>query len=212
MQTVIQGTKAIIYYDISGSTNISYYVEVYRSQNNSKIPLKYAVGEVGKGIFGGKNKTINIDLEKEGISQNDEIRFQIIITPELPERKALTDTSLSKMPFQVNDLRKGHTNELFWPATNWSIFVNLELHKNGKLIYPIAVNIANSGVFSWKTLKKLEAGPDYQIKIVEVNNPHNFIASNLFAIKPQVPGIVKVLIGLGGAALIAGTIYAIYYY
>jgi hypothetical protein len=210
LRTVIQGSKAIVTYDLIGVG--SYYIEIYSSIDTFTNQIRFAIGDLGSGIKPGKGKKIVINLELEKITLYDNLKFQINTINEDQGQEVVSDNSLNSIVFNVKDLGRGKTNEIYWPATNTSIFVNIELHHNGKLVYPLASNTPNSGFFSWKTLKSLNVDGNYQIIIVDVNNSLNLVKSNMFMIKPQIPTIVKVLAGIGAAAIIGGVIYGIYYY
>lgn len=212
MQTVFQENKAVLIYDLIGNVNDSYLVEVYSSQDNFELPITFAIGDAGSRITEGKNKKITIDLEKMKINLIEDLRFKLKATLEKSESASPSDTLPANSFVIANSyVRRGRTNELSWPSNNTSILINIEIYKNGKLLFPIASNIQNSGLYKWKTRKSLAVGKDYQLRIVQANNPLHFVKSNMFMIKPQVPTVVKVLIGIGGAALIGGVVYALYY-
>ena len=210
IQTVIQGNKAVVTYDIIGDDY--YFIEIYSSNDTFSNQIRFAMGDLGAGVKSGKDKEIIINLELEKITYNENLKFQINAISEKTKSTLKSDSSLNNIKFHVNDLRRKKTNEIYWPATNTSIFINLELYQNDRLIYPIASNIPNSGFFSWKTLKSLPIGSNYQIKIVEINNSLNLVRSNMFMIKPQIPTIVKVLAGVGAAVIIVGVLYYGLYY
>jgi hypothetical protein len=204
LQTSIQGNKAIVSYDLGGTS--SYYIDIYSSKDTFTNKLRFAIGDLGSGIRPGKDKKIIINLELEKIIVNEDLKFQINAISEQTESARVNDSSLKYMPLYVRDVRRGKINEIYWPATNTSIFINIELYQNGQFIYPIASNVPNSGVLIWNTLRSLKIGENYQIKIIDVNNSLNLVRSNLFMIKAKVPLVVKLIPFVGTAATIIGVV------
>jgi len=85
-----EGQYIVIFYSLSGDNNLTYFVEVFCSQDSGRtygLALKAVTGDVGPGIKPGYNKTITWDVlsEKDALSGN--IKFDVSATEELRIKK-----------------------------------------------------------------------------------------------------------------------------
>lgn len=88
-------------------------------------------------------------------------------------------------PVSQEQLQMGKSYNIRWQASsNTGIMstIRLSLYKGGGYKDFIAVDVSNSGSYSWNIPTNLQTGSDYQIRIFNPNYPNNYRDSSNFSI------------------------------
>ena len=111
------GKQLVIYYDLSGDPESTWFIDVYCSQDGGKTwrsPLEKLSGAAGKGIKPGPNQKVTWDVLQERENLEGEISFKVEATKseELTVAKTLiisqpldkpADKTVDKTPVEVLD-------------------------------------------------------------------------------------------------------------
>lgn len=183
--------RVTLYYDLNGTENAEYQVQVYSSFDGYNKPLELVKGEVGEEILIGKGKRINWNAEGELHKFQGELTFKIVAKLSAPPLELTT-------PLVNKSFRMGNKIELVWIGGLPQRQVELSLYKDGKVVTKLA-KMGNSGSISWKIPKNILPSTNYQVII---QSGHVEVESVPFTIKPALPIYVKLSpLALLGAAI-----------
>lgn len=190
IKAVAQGGKIIITYDINEAiTGDRYDVQVYASHNNFSIPLQRVRGDVGNKLLPGIAKRIEWDAKDELRNFKGELTFEIWAD--------VVGVFVLKEP--VANTKRGKPLSLAWRGGVKNQDVKVELLKAG-VVQSTLATVNNSGTYQWLVPKKQKTGKDYQLRLV---NGKEEIKTELFAIKPKIPLVVKILPVVAVGAVLA---------
>lgn len=113
------------------------------------------------------------------------------------EAEILNLTVLS--PNESTVYKRGKSYQVVWRGSSNDKPIKLELFKDGKRVGTISERVLGSG-FDWMIPVGTDIGNDYQIKIINFNNPDNAMYSQEFTIKRRVPLLLKIFPLAGIAA------------
>lgn len=199
IESVFNKDRVTVYYDLIGSVEGQKFdVKLYSS--NSKSPLNYVSGDVGKNVQAGKRKYIEYLIVKDFPSFDGELTFEV--------RGTLVFTPLSLINFTKDTtIRRGTIPKLKWHGGSLSSNFKVELLQKG-----VATGILKedpSRTAAWNIPVSTPLGSQYQLKVID-QTTNTLVLSKQITIKRKIPlvisiGIPLVLVGGGTAAIIALT-------
>ena len=160
-----------------------FFVELYSSANDFKLPLLYVEGDVGEDIPGGTNRFIDWDISKELVSFEGDLVFEV--------RAELSFSPIRLTHPSGGAQRRGTELNISWLGSNPKEYVDIELFRNGSKIRTIA-RTPNDGKLDWEIPMDAAPGQGYSVKISSTSSTQ-FHQGESFAIKRKVPLLVKII-------------------
>ena len=155
------GKQIVIYYDLSGEAESTWFIDVYCSQDGGKSwksPLEKLSGAAGKGIKPGNNQKVMWDVLQERDNLEGEISFKVEATKiEEPKtaKTAIISTPVNKPTEKAVIKAPEKVPEMIAEKLNYSPeYYKYKKAKTGWLISALAT--AGIGTFSY-----LQAGSAY---------------------------------------------------
>jgi hypothetical protein len=182
------GQKVSITYDLlHANPDEKFKVTIFSSHDNFSIPLNFAEGDVGEGIFPGKSKKVIWNVKNVLPPDFDgDLTFKIraggMAAPKL------TLNALDKVNF-----KRGEAIPLKWSGGGPKDQVTIGLYRDDVEQTRIVEKTSNAHAFTWSMSKKQKPGKGYTIRAVSTAHPKEFTSSQAFRIKPRIPFFVKAL-------------------
>jgi len=155
------GKQIVIYYDLSGDPESTWFIDVYCSQdggNSWKSPLEKVSGATGKGIKTGPNQKVMWDVLQERDNLEGEITFKVEATKiEEPKtaKTAVISQPVNKLTGKTVSKASANASEKIAEKLNYSPeYYKYKKAKTGWLISALASGAV--GTFSY-----LSAGSAY---------------------------------------------------
>ena len=182
------GQKVSITYDLlHGNPNEKFKVTILSSHDNFSIPLTFAEGDIGEGIFPGKSKKVVWNVKNILPPDFDgDLTFKIRASNMAAPKLALSP--LDKVTF-----KRGEAINLKWSGGAPKDQVTIGLYKDDVEQTRIVEKTSNAHAFTWSMSKKQKPGKGYTIRAFSSNQPNEFTSSQAFRIKPRIPFFVKAL-------------------
>ena len=95
----ISGNQVLITYDLAGTKNDLYNVQVFCSSDNYSLPLKFVTGDAGANVKEGSYKKVYWDYSKENSTNMQNINFKI---------EAVVSSRVAESGFDVIILKNGN--------------------------------------------------------------------------------------------------------
>ena len=184
--------KVTITYDLlGGNAKRKYKIALVSSHNNFTSPLNRVTGDVGENITSGSGKTIIWNATEELIKYNGQITFKV-----RGEMLSMPFTFIS--PTSAKGVRRGKTTLIQWEGGLPNQNVRLEIYSAGTKVADIG-ETKNTDEYTWSIPKDFQKGKEYTLKITDNTQSGT---SDLFAVKPKVPLLLKLSPIVVGAAII----------
>lgn len=195
----LAGEKVVVYYSLQDSNpNNEYQLKLYSSRDNYISPLARVTGDVGDEVKSGNEKKMEWKIMDEFGPYKGRIALEI-------RGKVFTPFVKFKNLDVSKGYKRGKAIDLGWKvgATNP---ISIELMKGSQRVVGES-NLANSGTHTVYIPSSAKPGKDYRLKVTD-SRTSDVIYTDVFAVKPKVPFLLKVLpvalIGVGVAALAGG--------
>jgi hypothetical protein len=182
--------NVIVHYNIDDGANSTrqFLVQLYSSQDNFTTPLTRVSGDFGAEVNAGFDKKIVWDLTKELGN------FDGVISLELRGRVFVPFVKLGIKEGQI--YKRGKNYPLNWTSGNLSGMVNIELYNGaGERIWGES-NVSNVGKFDWYLPGSVRKGGNYKLKFTNSKDRNDAVYSQPFSIRPKIPFMVKLGVGL----------------
>jgi hypothetical protein len=183
----IAGDKIVVVYDLDDSSPTNeYQIGLYASTDKFAVAMAKVKGDVGDEVKPGNGKRIEWNIVEElGEFAGDlslEVRGKVFIV-----FVKIRDFDATRT------YKRGKRYGLSWKPGNANP-VHIELYKGGERLTG-ELNHPNNGAYTLSIPPKLSPGKDYRIKITDSKKIDDFIFTDFFTIKQQVPLAVKIAAG-----------------
>jgi len=179
---------------ISENENDIFEIGILKVIDNTPEIVQNVTGDVGLNVEKGFNKKAIIDLEKEFGGEPLSVKFII---------SAIVSTPFVTIILEEQEkIKRGKNRLITWEGGDGDEILAIELHQLDSLIEHLS-NSLNTGSFLWKPSSDLVLGKDYQLKIININNPMNYSLSEPFELTSKYPWPVKVGAILASAGIIS---------
>jgi hypothetical protein len=185
------GKVTIIYDLLGGNAKRKYKIALVSSHNSFTTPLNRVTGDVGENITPGTGKTIIWNASDELSKYRGQVTFKV-----RGEMLAMPFTVIS--PGSGTGVRRGKTTIIQWEGGLPDQNVKLEIYLAGAKVEDIA-ETKNTEQYAWAIPKDFKKGKAYTLKITSGSQAAN---SEVFAVKPKVPLLLKLSPLVVGAAII----------
>lgn len=150
VQAAFTGERVLVTYDLIGSADETYNIQIFGSHNNFSAPIRLVTGDVGPNVKAGKAKTIQWSIVEELVNFKGQITFRVrgeVVVPPLSIQS----------PGANATVKNGKTTEVKWTGGRKTANVKIELLQNGAVTNSIT-DAANTGSYSWVVPKDLAKG------------------------------------------------------
>lgn len=176
--------KVVVYYSLEDSNpNNEYQLNLYSSRDNYMSALAKVTGDVGNEVKAGNDKKIEWKIMDEFGPYQGKIALEIRGKVFVPFVK------LQKFG-EKKSFKRGKEIDLGWKvgATNP---ISIELMKGSQRVVGES-NLANTGTHTVYVPSSAKPGKDYRLKVTD-SRTNDVVYSDVFAVKPKVPLIVKLI-------------------
>jgi hypothetical protein len=196
----ILGEKINLYYDLIDTVATrTYTIALYASQDNFISPLHQVSGDIGLEVKPGRNKRI-VWNAKDELGANFEGKAAL----EVRGRLYIPFIRLDGLNRTFKRLRP---TEITWAGGTQQNILNFDLYKGDEKIHSFT-NIANVGHYTLTMPITIRPGDGYHFKIADTRNKDQVVISPVFAVKRNIPLLIKiapvVMIGAVSYLLISG--------
>jgi len=172
--------KVTVGYDFTqGTKDVPYEFYLYCSHDNFTKPLQYAIGDIGKNIYTGRQKTIIWDAQRElGNFKGD-----IILKIKGSEYKPFA--TFINVPERLK-IKRGSIYSFEWSYEKKPEKVLVKVLKNGVPVQDPEIT-TNTGKYVWSVPKHVKAGKGYAFQLVDPENMLRQESSHEFTISRKIP-------------------------
>ncbi len=181
----LEGGKVAVVFTVSSLGNKKILTELFSSIDNFAKPLKEVSGNIGENISEGRN-VVFWDYQKEGIQLPGQIDFKITAT-ELKSKYSSIFAHNQNYFRAPHPIGKRNTNRIEWRPNDESKYVMIELLLDDQRVMMLDV-VKNTGLYLWNLSSSIEPHMNYSMKLVNKEDPSDYILSDHFTItKGEVP-------------------------
>jgi hypothetical protein len=185
----------VVTYDLNGSEDQVFNVNIYSSKDNFETPLTLVTGDVGQNVVPGNKKRIEWLAKNELGDFEGNLIFEVRAF--LPEPAF---DPLEFVGFNLTEIKSGKSYRIQWKGGKPKEKIDILLYEDGKQQSKIA-QVDNSGKYLFK-IPKGSKSSNYRIQL---DGDSGTVGSSQFKIKR---GISPLIIG-GGVLVVGGIVAAI---
>ena len=189
----LDGEKVFAKYDLVDSTSDrTYTVNLYSSNDNFLAPLKKVTGEVGLEIKPGTNRVIEWNAREElGVGFNGDVAIELRAKVYIPFIRLDGFDEYKKIV-------RGRSYEILWRGGRPQNVLHFDLYRANTKVHTFS-NIANEGKYLLIIPVRTKLGKDYYFQISDSKNKDEVVVTAPFRVAPKIPLPYKIIpiVGLG---------------
>jgi hypothetical protein len=190
----LSGDDIIVHYALTDTVpGRTFSVNLYSSHDNYVNPLTSVMGDFGIEVKPGIMRKVIWNAKQElGANFDGKVSIELRARPYIPFLR-----------FDAFDkIKRGKPTEVTWRGGTPQNILNFELWRKGKRVV-VTPNIPNAQHAKIEIPRSVKAGKGYTFRIIDSKNKDLAIETAPFAVKPQMPLLIKLLPVLAAGAIIS---------